>query len=125
MEKVHALPEIVEPPVLSTLLCALARARKKFKPIPMSGNSGGDEAFAYSTWDDICLALDPPLLEEGILFVAREEYTTFGWHMRGRLFHADTAEFLESLTPIKDGNSGDPRAYMAACTYARKNLYLA
>ena len=126
MEKFHPMPTSDEgaEPTLSKLLEALVRARLKLKAIELSGNFTGEEDYKYSTWADVCLALDPCLLPEGLAFVAREELTVHGWIMRGRLYHAETGAYLESTAPIKDAGSNDPRDWLGACTYARKGLYL-
>ena len=126
MEKFHEMPSSDDgtEPGMKELLAALARARLKLKAIEMSGNFTGEEDYKYSTWTDVCLALDPCLLPEGLIFVAKERLTVHGWIMFGRLYHASTGAFLESQAPIKDGGSNDPRDWLAACTYARKGLYL-
>jgi hypothetical protein len=126
MEKFHEMPSSDDghEPDMKSLLAALARARLKLKAIEMSGNFTGEEDYKYSTWADVCLALDPCLLPEGLIFVAKERLTVHGWIMVGRLYHAETGTYLESQAPIKDGGSNDPRDWLGACTYARKGLYL-
>lgn len=126
MEKFHEMPSSDDglDAGMTELLAALARARLKLKAIEMSGNFTGEEDYKYSTWTDVCQTLDPCLLPEGLVFIAKERLTVHGWIMFGRLYHAPTGAYLESQAPIKDGNSNDPRDWLAACTYARKGLYL-
>lgn len=124
MERFHGMNGNQNSETLTGLLPALARARLKFKPVEMSGNITGDEAYAYSTWADICQALEPHLLSEGLVFFPTEEYTVHGWVMTGRLYHAETGEWIESRAPIREPDQSDPRDWLAACTQARKGLYL-
>jgi len=126
VEKYHEMPPSDDgaEPDMKELLGSLAKARLKLKAVEMSGNFTGEEDYKYSTWADVCMALDPCLLPEGLIFVAKERLTIHGWIMVGRLYHAATGTYLESQAPIKDGGSNDPRDWLGACTYARKGLYL-
>jgi hypothetical protein len=89
----------------------------------------GERSYRYSTWKDICDALYPPLLANGLVFLPRQSVSQHGWVMVGTLFHAESGEWISSTAPIRDvvdgyGQRSDSQSFEIACTYARKNLLL-
>lgn len=117
-------------PDVGSLIKALAKAQSAFKPIARSEKYEiGDRSYRYSTWKDICEALYPPLLANGLVFMPRQSISANGWVMIGTLHHAESGEWISSTAPIRDvidgyGQRSDPQSYEIACTYAKKNLLL-
>ena len=117
-------------PDVGNLIKALAKAQAAFKPIARSEQFDvGGRSYRYSTWKDICEALYPPLLANGLVFMPRQSISANGWVMIGTLHHAESGEWISSTAPIRDvidgyGQRSDPQSYEIACTYAKKNLLL-
>jgi hypothetical protein len=115
-------------PDVGELIKALAKAQAAYKPIAKSEKFDmGDRSYRYSTWKDICEALYPPLLANGLVFIPRQSVCATGWIMIGTLHHADSGQWISSTAPIRDvidgyGQRSDPQSYEIACTYAKKNL---
>jgi hypothetical protein len=111
-------------PEVGKLVKALAQAQAAYKPVAKSASFEGRDTYRYSTWKDICDALLPSLLANGLVFIPRTTVTASGWQMVGTLAHGDSGEWISSTCPIRDNGSVDPRQWEIACTYAKKNLLL-
>jgi hypothetical protein len=100
-----------------------------YKPIKKSEEYRISDAksYWYSTWKDICEALMPPLLANGIAFIARKSLTANGWIMVGTLVH-ESGEWITSTAPIRDSLDGhglrqDPQSFEIGVTYAKKTVF--
>lgn len=123
----HTYPGCSSSPEIGSLLKSLLAAQKSFKPIARSESFAGADGYRYSTWKDICDALYPPLLANGLVFLTRQSISPNGWVMIGTLYHAESGEWISSTAPIRDlsdgvGQRSDPQSYEIACTYCKKNL---
>jgi hypothetical protein len=118
-------------PDIGDLAKALVEAQKSFKPVAKSEEYkiGPGKSYWYSTWKDICDAVLPSLLANGIIFLPRNTITTHGWTMVGTLIHASTGQWISSTCPIRDaldshGVRQDSQSFEIGVTYAKKTLLM-
>jgi len=116
-------------PEIGQLVTALIKAQMGYKPIKRSEEYriSDSKSYWYSTWKDICDALMPSLLANGIAFIPRESLTSGGWIMVGTLVHGESGEWITSTAPIRDSQDGhgvrcDPQSFEIGTTYAKKTV---
>lgn len=118
-------------PEIGKLISSLVKAQAGYKPVKKSEEYriSDTKSYWYSTWKDICEALYPSLLANGLTFIPRMSRTPEGWLMVGTLVHADSGEWITSTCPIRDSIDGhgvrvDPQSFEIGCTYAKKTLLM-
>lgn len=118
-------------PEVGQLSLALVKAQAGYKPVAKSEEYriNDQKSYRYSTWKDICEALYPSLLANGLAFIPRMSPTANGWLMVGTLIHAESGEWITSVCPIRDsidghGTRSDPQSFEIGTTYAKKCLLM-
>ena len=118
-------------PEVGTLMKAMCKAQAGYRPVKKSEEYriSDTKSYWYSTWKDICEALYPSLIANGLVFLPRISRTTEGWVMVGTLVHSDSGEWVTSTCPIRDSIDGhgvrvDPQSFEIGCTYAKKTLLM-
>jgi len=118
-------------PEVGALMKAICKAQAGYKPVKKSEEYriSDTKSYWYSTWKDICEALYPSLIANGLVFLPRISRTTEGWVMVGTLVHSESGEWVTSTCPIRDSLDGhgvrvDPQSFEIGCTYAKKTLLM-
>jgi hypothetical protein len=129
MEIDNYIRGVTSSPETKQLTAALVKAQLDYKPIKKSGRNEFAK-FDYSTLADICNALLPGLLKNGIpMPTFATGYMGQELVMVGKLMHI-SGEWMSCVLPMRDmidknGNRREDNQSMeAASTYCRKQLFL-
>jgi hypothetical protein len=82
-------------------------------------------SYAYADLETVTEAVEPLLIEQGLLWLTTPSMTSDGFHLGWTLVHAETGQELTGVYPLPDPIRTSPQGVGSAITYARRYCLVA